>query len=153
MGAKVVVFWEWLMDLHLNGDIWSLDQFLGHHKHLIRTHQHFFLRNPINPSFFRGSSWDPTWKNLSESSPMITFSKSSHFASSTNVLVGDARVFDCYEFSPTRAEDSTLGWCEMAATRHSLAKDWQPRISRTRPSEGNFTFWCRVEATALRVWR
>ena len=68
------------------------------------------------------------------------FSKSSHFASSIGVLVGDARVFIYYELSPTRAEDFILGQCEMAATTHSLAVAWQPRISKTRPSEGNFTF-------------
>ena len=37
------------------------------------------------------------------------FSKSSHFASSAGVLVGDAGVFNCYALSLTQAEDSTLG--------------------------------------------
>ena len=40
---------------------------------------------------------------------------------------------------------------EMAATMHCLAVGWQPRILRTRSRDGNFTFWCKEEATAPRV--
>ena len=151
MDAEVVVFWEWLMDLHSSGDIWSSDQFMGHHKRPMRTHQHFFWGTLSIPPFPEGTVEIPPGRTSPGRRQWSLFSKSSHFASSAGVLAGDVRVFDCYELSPTQAEDFILGRCEMAATKHSLAVAWQPQISETRPSEGNFTFWCRVEAITPRV--
>ena len=83
---------------------------------------------------------------------MTTFSKSSHFASSAAVSGGDTRAFDCYKSFSTEAEDSTLSRCEMVATIHCLAVDWQPRILRTWSPNGNFTFWCKEETIAPKVW-
>ena len=85
--------------------------------------------------------WINSWGIISISCEHInTFSKSSHSTSSAGVPIGDPGVFDCYELSPSRAEDSVLGQCVMAATRHFLAVTLHPQISRALPSEGNFTF-------------
>ena len=78
----------------------------------------------------------------------MTFSKSSHFASSVDPLSGNIGVFDCYKPLSAEAEDSTSGQCKMAATMHYLAMDWLPTISLTWPSDGYFTFWCMIEETA-----
>ena len=71
---------------------------------------------------------------------MTTFSRSSHFASLAAVSGGDIGAFDCYKSFLAEAEDSALSQCEMTATTHYLAVDWQPRISRTWSLDGNFTF-------------
>ena len=112
----------------------------------------FFLRNLTNSSFSRGGSYAPTWKNFSKVSPTTTFSKSSHFASSAAVSRGDTGAFNCYKSLLAGTEDSASSRCEMAATTHCLIVDWQPRISRTWSPDGNFTFWCKEEATAPKVW-
>ena len=108
----------------------------------------FFLRNSVSSSFSWGGNWEPIWKNFSGSLLTTTFSRSSHFDFSIDPLSGNTRVFDCYKTLFAEAEDSTLGWCKMAATMHSLAMDWLPTISLTWPFDGYFTFWCRVEETA-----
>ena len=83
---------------------------------------------------------------------MTTFSKSSHFASSATVSGGDTGAFDCYKSFSAETEDSTSSRCEMATTTHCLTVDWQPQILRTWSLDENFTFWCKEEATALKVW-
>ena len=91
----------------------------------------FLLRNSTNSSFSWGGSWAPIWKNFSESPPMTTFSRSSHFAPSTAVSRGNTGAFDCYKSFSTEVEGSALSRCETAATTHCLAVGWQPWISRT----------------------
>ena len=71
---------------------------------------------------------------------MTTFSRSSHFASSATVSGGDIKAFDCYKSFSAEAKDFASSRCEMVATTHYLAVDWQPRISRTWSPDGNFTF-------------
>ena len=100
----------------------------------------FFLRNSTNCSLSNRGSWAPTWKNLSESSPTTTFSRSSHFTSSAGLLKRDVRVFDFYESFSVVAEVSASGQCRIAATRHFLVIDWLPNISSTWSPEGYFTF-------------
>ena len=111
----------------------------------------FFLRNSINFCLSWGGSWDPTWKNLSWSSPIVTFSRSSYSAPFADSSLVDVRVFDCYKFLLEETEDSTFGLCNMAATIHYLAIDWLPIISLTWPWDGYFTFWWRVEEMALKA--
>ena len=53
--------------------------------------------------------------------PTATFIRSSHFTSSTNSLLGNAGVADCYKPFLVEAEGSALGWREMVATMHCLA--------------------------------
>ena len=53
--------------------------------------------------------------------PIATFSRSLHFASSVDLLSGNAGVADCYKPLLVEAEDSALGWHEIAATMHYLA--------------------------------
>nr|POE86781.1 hypothetical protein CFP56_15490 [Quercus suber] len=71
---------------------------------------------------------------------MTTFSRSSHFAPLAAVSRGDTGAFDCYKSFSAEAEDSASSRCEVAATMHCLAVDWQPRTLRTSSPNGNFTF-------------
>ena len=108
----------------------------------------FCLRNSISSSLSCWGSWDPIWKNYSESSPIVTFIRSSDFASSADLSMDNTGGFNCYKpFSP-RAESSASGLCQMAATMHCRAMTWSPSISLIWPSDGYLTFWCRVEETA-----
>ena len=83
--------------------------------------------------------------------PIKTFSRSSHFASSTDSPPDNAGVVDCYKPLSVEAEGSALCWREIAANMHCLAMVWSPIISLTWPSDGYFTFWCRVEEIAPRA--
>ena len=83
---------------------------------------------------------------------MTTFSRSSHFASSATISGGNTGAFNYYKSFSAEGEDFALSRCEMAATTHYLAMDWQPRISRTWYPDGNFTFLCKKEVTASKVW-
>ena len=56
----------------------------------------FSLRNSNNCSFFWEDSLALTWKHFSESSAIITLSKSSHFALSAGPFKGNAGAFNRY---------------------------------------------------------
>ena len=112
----------------------------------------FSLRNSSNHSFSCKGSLAPTWKNLFRSSTTITLSKSSRFTSSAGLSKGNAGGFNCYNPLLMVAEVSASGRCCIAVTRHCRAATWFPTISNTWPSDGYFTFWCRVDETAPRVW-
>ena len=112
----------------------------------------FFWRNSISACFSWEGNCTPTWKNFSGLVSMITFSKSSQLASSAGPPLDEVEAFDCYRGFSTKSEGTTLSLCKMAATMHCLATDWLPKIYLTRPSEGYFTFWCKVEETAPRAW-
>ena len=112
----------------------------------------FCLRNSSSSSLSWWGNWDPSWKKIYGSSPITTFTKSSHFASSADLSMGEAEDFNCYNpFSP-QTEGSASGLCWMAATMHCLAIAWSPSISLIWPLEGYLTFWCRVEEIAHKVW-
>jgi len=81
----------------------------------------------------------------------MIFSKPLHFASSIDPLLGDIEVLDCYKSISVEVEDLALGLYKMAATMHCLAMDLFPTISLTWPSNGYFTFWCKVEETASKA--
>ena len=99
----------------------------------------FYLRNSINSSLFWWGSWDPIWKNFFGSSPITTFTRSSHFASSVGLSMDNAGDFNCYKpFSPW-VKNLASGLCWMAATIHCLAKFWSPSISLIWPLDGYLT--------------
>ena len=101
-----------------------------------------------NCSFSCRGIWAPIWKNLSGSSPMTTFSRSSYFTSLDSPMNRDAGASNCYKLFPVMAEVSISGLCWIAAIKHFLAIDWLLTISSTWPPEGYFTFWWRVDETA-----
>ena len=110
----------------------------------------FCLRNSINSSLSCWGSWDPIWKNFSESSPIVTFTRSSHSASSDVPSMDNTRGFNCYNL--LRVTGSASGLYRMAATMHCRTMSWSPKISSIYPLDGYVIFWCRVEEIAPKVW-
>ena len=112
----------------------------------------FYLRNSISSSLSWWGSWDPSWKNFSGSSPITTFTKSSYFASSVDLSMGEAEDFNCYNPFSLQTEGSASGLCWMATTMHCLVITWSPNISSIWPWDEYLTFYCKVVETALKVW-
>ena len=97
-------------------------------------------------------SWDPIWKNFSGSSPIVIFTRSSHFASSAGLSMDSTGGFNCYNSFSLWVIGSASGLCQMAITMHCRATAWSPNISTICPLDGYLTFWCRVEKIAPKVW-
>ena len=62
-----------------------------------------------------------------------------------------AGVVNCYKSFSTEMEGSLFGRHEIADTMHCRAIAWFPITSFTRPPDGYFTFWCKVDDTAPRA--
>ena len=60
-------------------------------------------------------------------------------------------VINCYKPFSAEVEGSLFGHREIADTMHYLAIPWFPMTSFTRPLDGYFTFWCKVDDTAPSV--
>ena len=112
----------------------------------------FCLRNSTSSSFSCWGSWDLIWKNFSRSSPIVTFTRSLHFASSAGLSMDNTGGFNCYKSFSLWVEGSASGLCRMVATMHCRAMAWSSSISSIWPLDGYLTFWCRVEETAPKVW-
>ena len=64
-----------------------------------------------------------TWKYLSTSISIITFSSSSHLTPSATMSEDVSISFDCYKALSKVAEDSPSDWCLIAATRYCLTSN------------------------------
>ena len=62
-----------------------------------------------------------------------------------------AGVINCYKPLSVEVEGSVLSRREIADTMHCRAMAWFPITSFTQPSNGYFTFWCKVDDTAPRA--
>ena len=54
---------------------------------------------------------------------MITLSKSSQLAYSTDLPPDEVKALDCYRGFSTKSEDTVSSLCKMVATMHYLATD------------------------------
>ena len=114
-----------------------------------RKHINIFSKE--SQLLFWGGSWTPTWKYLSTSVSIVTFSSFSHLTPSTTRSEDVSISFDCYKALFVVAEDSPSDWCLIAATRHCLAIAWLLINSSTWSPEGYFTIKCKVEETTPMV--
>lgn len=87
-----------------------------------------------------------TWKYLSSSSSMTTFSSSSHDTKQSEETSNPG--CDCYKVGLISIKPTLVTRWLTIATIHCLATVWHPTSSATPLSMGYFNFTCKVEDTA-----